>query len=234
MAFVEAASEAEAQAAVWWVSALSPSGSATTATSLGSALRFAELASSMADGPWAPGVTKSLAWTAGAALLRHVEQIDERLGQGKCASPGSPEWFDGLAIKRATARLRVAFASVGDRAREVVYLHLLARTATRILGDYPHLVGAALLDVARFSYEHGTPEKAAAYCSAVIADFTRLFLENEEATEVAREEDCLALEQLVAAIDLQAVVTNEPERNRALRERAVGVLAAVAKPGPMR
>lgn len=163
---------------------------------------------------------------AATAVSVAAEARIDQLGDRPCAPAGSQEWVDGVVLAGAARRITATFAARGDARNEERSLALVGRIVTRMLGQCPAFVGRAMLDSARCIQRNGEPERGARFADAVVADFTRLL--DEFADETPVDEDVLALEHLLTAIDLITEVRGESAELVALRERTRQVLGRAA------
>lgn len=160
---------------------------------------------------------------AATSLSVAAEACIDRLGRWPCAPEGSQEWVDGVALANAARQLTATFAAQPDPALEEAGLGLVGRIVTRLLGQCHAFVGRAMLESARCFQRNGDPQRAAAHVEAVLADFGSLLDEFED--ENPFDEHVIALEYLLAAVELTVEVRGTSAELDALRNRIVRVLA---------
>lgn len=160
---------------------------------------------------------------AATSLSVAAEACIARLGRRPCASEGSPEWVDGVALAGAAREVTAKFAAQPDPRLEERGLALVGRIVTRLLGQCHAFVGRVMIESARCMRRNGDPERAATHVEAVLADFQVLL--DECADEAPFDEHVIALEYLLAAIELIREVRGGSPELDALRDRTRRVLA---------
>jgi hypothetical protein len=160
---------------------------------------------------------------AATSLSVAAEACIDRLGRQPCAPEGSPEWVDSVALAGAPRQVTAAFAAQSDPVLEERGLGLVGRIVTRLLGQSHAFVGRAMLESARCYQRNGDPERAVAHVEAVLADFGLLL--DEFADEDPFDEYVIALEYLLAAVQLTIEVRGTSTELDALRGRIERVLA---------
>jgi hypothetical protein len=171
-----------------------------------------------------PGRTRfHLLIEAATSLSVAAEACIDRLGRMPCAPEGSQEWVDGVALAEAARQVTAKFAAQPDPDLEERGLGLVGRIVTRLLGQCHAFVGRAMLDAARCIQRHGDPERAAVHVDAVLADFRSLLDRFED--EDPFDEHVIALEYLLAAVELIVEVRGTSAELDTLRERTERVLA---------
>jgi hypothetical protein len=171
-----------------------------------------------------PGRTRfHLLIQAATSLSVAAEACIDRLGPRPCAPEGSQEWVDGIALADAARQVTAMFAAQPDPALEERGLGLVGRIVTRLLGQCHAFVGRAMLESARCFRRNGDPERAATHVAAVLADFGSLLDEFED--EDPFDEHVIALEYLLAAVELTVEVRGKSAALDTLRNRTERVLA---------
>jgi hypothetical protein len=159
---------------------------------------------------------------AATSLSVAAEACIARLGQRPCAPEGSQEWVDGVALAAAARQVTAKFAAQPDPHLEERGLALVGRIVTRLLGQCHAFVGRAMVDSARCMQRNGAPDRAATHVEAVLADFEALLDEFEH--DAPFDEHVIALEYLLAAVDLIIEVRGGSAELDALRDRTRRVL----------
>lgn len=145
------------------------------------------------------------------------------MGRLPCAPEGSQEWVDGVALAAAARQVTAKFAAQPDPQLEERGLGLVGRIVTRLLGQCHAFVGRAMIESARCIRRNGDPDRAATHVEAVLADFQTL-LDQFEA-EDPFDEYVIALEYLLAAVELIIEVGGSSTELDALRDQTRQVLA---------
>jgi hypothetical protein len=176
-----------------------------------------------------PARTRSrLLLEAATSLSVAAEACIARLGQQPCAPAGSQEWVDGVTLAAAARAVTAEFAAQPDPELEERGLGLVGRIVTRLLGQCPAFVGRAMLESARCMQRNGDPDRAADHVEAVLADFE--FLLDQFEVDAPFDEHVIALEYLLAAVELILEVRGSSTELEALHNRTKHVLT-VTKPG---
>jgi hypothetical protein len=160
---------------------------------------------------------------AATSLSVAAEAAIGRLGWQPCAPEGSQEWVDGVVLAEAARQVTAKFAAAPDPALEEQGLGLVGRIVTRMLGQCHAFVGRVMLESARCFQRNGDPERAAGHVEAVLADFG--FLLDEFKDENPFDEYVIALEYLLAAVELTIEVRGDSAELDALRNRIEHTLA---------
>lgn len=160
---------------------------------------------------------------AATSLSVAAEACIARLGRLPCAPEGSQEWVDGVALAAAARQVTAKFAAQPDPQLEERGLGLVGRIVTRLLGQCHAFVGRAMIESARCIRRNGDPDRAATHVEAVLADFQTL-LDQFEA-EDPFDEYVIALEYLLAAVELIIEVGGSSTELDALRDQTRQVLA---------
>ncbi|GIE87057.1 hypothetical protein [Actinoplanes regularis] len=160
---------------------------------------------------------------AATSLSVAAEACIARLGEQPCAPEGSQEWVDGVALAAAARQVTAGFADLPDPQLEERGLGLVGRIVTRLLGQCHAFVGRAMIESARCIQRNGDPSQAAGHAEAVLADF-KVLLDQFESEDPA-DEYVIALEYLLAAIELLIEVRGGSAELTALADRTKGVLA---------
>ncbi|GAA4606164.1 hypothetical protein BJY16_005688 [Actinoplanes octamycinicus] len=160
---------------------------------------------------------------AATSISAAAEACVDRLGEQPCAYEGSPEWVDGVALAAAARQVTAKFAAQPDPQLEERGLGLVGRIVTRLLGQSHAFVGRVMLESARCYQRNGDPARAASHVEAVVADFAGL-VDRFEAEDPA-DEDVIALEYLLAAIELIVEVRGGSADLDALAGRTRRILA---------
>ncbi len=142
---------------------------------------------------------------------------------GPCAKEGSPEWVDGVALAEAAREVTARFAAQPDPELEERGLMLVGRIVTCLMGQSAAFVGRVMLDSARCIQRNGDPNRAASHVEPVLTEFAWLLDRFE--VDPPFDEHVLALEHLLAAIDLTIEVRGATAHLDALRRRTARVLA---------
>lgn len=159
---------------------------------------------------------------AATSLSVAAEACIARLGQQPCALEGSQEWVDGVALAAAARQVTATFAAQPDPELEQRGHALVGRIVTRLLGQCHAFVGRAMIDSARCIRRNGDPDRAATRAEAVLADFAALLDRFE--VEAPFDEHIIALEYLLAAVELITEVRGNSTELDALRNRTKHVL----------
>jgi hypothetical protein len=160
---------------------------------------------------------------AATCLSVAAEACIDRLGQQSCASEGSQEWVDAVALAAAARQVTATFAAQPDPALEERGLGLVGRIVTRLLGQCHAFVGRAMIESARCIQRNGDPDRAAFHAEPVLADFEVLL--DWFAVEAPFDEHVIALEYLLAAVELLVEVRGRSTELDTLRTRTQQVLA---------
>jgi hypothetical protein len=155
-----------------------------------------------------------------------AERRIDQLGQMGCAPEGSQEWVDGVVLAGAARQVTAQFAAQPDPQLEERSLALVGRIVTRLLGQCQAFVGRAMIESATCLRRNGDAARAAEQAEAVLTDFESL-LDSFETT-VPFDEDVIALEHLLAAIELLATTRGTSAELLTLRARAQQTLARAA------
>lgn len=183
------------------------------------ALEFARLAVASQES----GRTRfHLLLEAATSLSVAAEACIARSGQRPCALEGSQEWVDGVALAAAARQVTAKFAAQPDPDLEERGLGLVGRIVTRLLGQCHAFVGQAMIESARCIQRNGDPDRAATHVEAVLADFE--FLLDEFETDTPFDEHVIALECLLAAVELIIEVRGSSTGLDALHNRTKQVL----------
>jgi hypothetical protein len=170
-----------------------------------------------------PGRTRfNLLLEAATSLSVATEACIVRLGQRPCAPAGSQEWVDGVALAAAARQVTAKFAAQPDPELEERGLGLVGRIVTRLLGQCHAFVGRAMIESARCIQRNGDPDRAATHVEAVLADF-KVLLDRFE-VDAPFDEHVIALEHLLAAVELIIEVRGSSTELDALRNRTKQVL----------
>jgi hypothetical protein len=159
---------------------------------------------------------------AATSLSVATEACIVRLGQRPCAPEGSQEWVEGVALAAAARQVTAKFAAQPDPELEERGLGLVGRIVTRLLGQCHALVGRAMIESARCIQRNGDPDRAATHAEAVLSDF-KVLLDRFE-VDPPFDEHTIALEYLLAAIELIIEVRGSSSELDALRNRTQQVL----------
>jgi hypothetical protein len=159
---------------------------------------------------------------AATSISVAAEACITRLGEQPCAPEGSQEWVDGVALAAAARHVTAKFAAQPDPELEERGLALVGRIVTRLLGQCHAFVGRAMIDSARCVQRNGDPERAASRAEAVLADFEVLLDWFE--VDAPFDEHVIALEYLLAAVELIIQVRGSSTELDAFRERTRRVL----------
>jgi len=160
---------------------------------------------------------------AATSISVAAEACVVRVGQRPCAPEGSQEWVDGVALAAAARQITAAFAAQADPQLEERGLALVGRIVTRLLGQCHAFVGRAMIESARCIQRNGDPDRAARHVEAVVSDFEVLLDEFE--VEEPFDEYVIALEYLLAAVELIVEVRGGSTELDALGNRTSNVLA---------
>lgn len=170
-----------------------------------------------------PGRTRfHLLLEAATSLSVAAEACIVRLGQRPCAPAGSQEWVDSVALAAAARQVTAKFAAQPDPELEERGLGLVGRIVTRLLGQCHAFVGRAMIESARCIQRNGDPDRAATHVEAVVADF-KVLLDRFE-VDAPFDEHVIALEYLLAAVELIIEVRGSSTELDALRNRTKQVL----------
>jgi hypothetical protein len=115
-------------------------------------------------------------------------------------------WADGVRLAECSREVAAFFAALGFSKYERRALDLRARIVTRMLGSCHAHVGRAMLDSARCALRAGDTDRATSLCNSVVADFAHLVDDGERAEDRCFDEHRLALEHLLAALDLLTLI----------------------------
>ena len=159
---------------------------------------------------------------AATSLSVAAEACISRLGRQPCAPKGSQEWVDGVALAAAARQVTAKFAAQRDPQLEERGLGLVGRIVTRLLGQCHAFVGRAVIESARCNQRNGDPDRAAARCEALLADF-EVLLDRFEVDDPF-DEYVIALEHLLAAVELIIEARGSSAERDALRQRTTRVL----------
>jgi hypothetical protein len=160
---------------------------------------------------------------AATSLSVAAEACIDRLGEKPCAPAGSQEWVDGVALAAAARRVTAQFAAQPDPGLEERGLALVGRIVTRLLGQCHAFVGRAMIESARCIRRNGDPDRAARHVEAVVDDFDVLLDWFE--VDAPFDEHVIALEYLLAAIELIIEVRGSSSALDGLRSRTEDALA---------
>ncbi|MFD8494930.1 hypothetical protein [Amycolatopsis sp. NPDC059657] len=160
---------------------------------------------------------------AATSLSVAAEACIDRLGPQPCAPEGSQEWVDGVALAAAARQVTAKFAAQPDPELEEQGLGLVGRIVTRLLGQCHAFVGRVMIESARCIQRNGDPGRAARHVEAVLADFEVLLDRFED--DAPFDEDVIALEYLLAAVELSIEVRGSSTELEALRSRTKQVLS---------
>jgi hypothetical protein len=170
-----------------------------------------------------PGRTRfHLLLEAATSLSVAAEACILRLGQRPCAPAGSQEWVDGVALAAAARQVTARFAAQPDPQLEERGLGLVGRIVTRLLGQCHAFVGRAMIESARCIQRNGDPDRAVTHVEAVLADFEVLL--DRFGVDAPFDEHVIALEYLLAAVELIIEVRGTSTELDALRNRTKQVL----------
>lgn len=196
-------------------------GEPTTGTKdVGVALEVARLAVESQE----PDATRyHLLLEAATSLSVAAESCIARLGNRPCAPEGSQEWVDGAALAGAARQVTDKFAAQPDPQLEEHGLGLVGRITTMLLGQCHAFVGRAMLDSIRCIHRNGDANRAVSDAEAVLADFQVLL--DQFASDAPFDEHVIALEYLLAAIELIISVRGSSFELSALQSRTKQVLA---------
>jgi hypothetical protein len=198
--------EEEREATALWRHACEGAGAARATTSVAVALRLHELTAAMMAEAGDAAREERVLLQAATALSTAAEACIDTLGDWPCAPEGTHAWADGVRLAECSRRLAGFFAALGSPAMERRALDLRGRIVTRMLGQSHARVGRAMLDSARCALGMDDRAHAASLCEAVVTDFARLVDEWEPAPEAPFDEHRMALEHLLAALDLLASI----------------------------
>lgn len=160
---------------------------------------------------------------AATSLSVAAEACIDRLGRRPCAPEGSQEWVDGVALAAAARQVTAKFAAQPDPELEERGLGLVGRIVTRLLGQCHAFVGRAMIESARCIQRNGDPDRAATHVEAVVADFEVLLDQFEG--DAPFDEHVIALEHLLAAVELIIEVRGSSTELDALRHQTKQVLS---------
>jgi hypothetical protein len=160
---------------------------------------------------------------AATSLSAAAEACIARLGQRPCAPEGSQEWVDGVALAAAARQVTAKFAAQPDPQLEERGLGLVGRIVTRLLGQCHAFVGRAMIESALCIRRNGDPDGAATDAEAVLEDF-EVLLDRFE-VDPPFDEHVIALEYLLAAVELIIEVRGSSTELNALRNRTKQVLS---------
>ncbi|GIH04059.1 hypothetical protein Rhe02_21260 [Rhizocola hellebori] len=164
---------------------------------------------------------------AATSLSVAAEACIVQLGQQPCAPEGSQEWADGVALAAAARQVTAKFAAQPDPKLEERGFGLVGRIVTRILGQCHAFVGRAMMESARCIQRNGDPHRAATHLEALLADFEVLvdrFEADDPLDDDPFDEDVIALEHLLAAVELIIEVRGSSAELDSLRHRTKQVL----------
>jgi hypothetical protein len=159
---------------------------------------------------------------AATSLSVAAEACIARLGQQPCAPAGSQEWVDGVTFAAAAREVTAKFAAQPDPELEERGLGQVGRIVTRLLGQCPAFVGRAMIESAHCIRRNGDPDRAASHVEAVLADFE--FLLDQFEVDAPFDEHVIALEYLLAAVELIIEVRGRSTELEALHSRTRHVL----------
>ncbi len=218
----------ENQAAESWREAFDGAARSRAPGQVTTALRLFELgAATMASSCDATIKTRILLKVATALSVSAEARIAE-LADEPCALEGSQAWVDAVGLAEASRRVAVHLGAIGALELERRAFDLRGRIVTRMMGQCPARVGLAMLDSARCALRQGDRAAATGFCTPVIADFERIVEEWEGESSPPFDEHRIAIEHLVAAIDVLVAVDarHGAEATHAiLRHRCVSLLA---------
>jgi hypothetical protein len=163
---------------------------------------------------------------AATSLSEAAEACIARLGQRPCAPEGSQEWVDGVALAAAAREVTAKFAAQPDPQLEEHGLALVGRIVTRLLGQCHAFVGRVMIESAQCIQRNGDPDRAATHVEAVLADF-QVLLDDFE-VDAPFDEHVIALEYLLAAVELIIEVRGSSTALDALRNRTQQVLGRLS------
>jgi hypothetical protein len=211
-----------------WRDAYGGRGRTRGITSVGVAIKLAELATATAEAAGEDGSRKrNVLLQAATALSTAAEACIEGLGEERYARERSQAWIDGIALEAASRRIAMLFGMLGSHDLEARGFDLRGRIVTGLFGHCHARVGRAMLDSVRCAERAGDLERAADLCKAVVGDFAVLLPEWEDTGEAPFDEHRIALEHLIAALDTLASIGGsaaDPEVSR-MRARCSMVLA---------
>lgn len=159
---------------------------------------------------------------AATSLSVAAEACIGRLGRLPCAPEGSQEWVDGVALAGAARQVTGKFAAQPDPELEERGLGLVGRIVTRLLGQCHAFVGRAMMESASCIRRNGDPDRAAAHAESVVADFAVLLDRFDD--DPPFDEDVIAVEYLLAAVELIVEVRGGSAELDGLRDRTRQVL----------
>lgn len=157
-----------------------------------------------------------------------AEATIDRLDGQRCAPAGSQEWVDGIALASAARQLTATFAAQPDPQLEEQGLGLVGRIVTRLLGQCHAFVGQAMVESARCIERNSNPELAASHVEPVLSDFEVVL--DWFSDDAPFDEHVIALEYLLAAIDLIVKVRGNSAELDAIRTRTVETLGRAIQP----
>ncbi len=195
-------------------------GHSTTLGSVAAIVRLEQLlkALSVTTAGFGPALT-----TLGMSISEIGERHIDELPRGTGASPGSEAWFAGVLLGNAALTLYDLLVKVGDeRAGAAVGLH--GRVVTSLLGHCMERVGMAMLRSARHSLAEGDGERAADFCDAIVADFGCALADVEDDPTDPLEEDVIAVECLLEALEIIREVRGASAIDEALLRRCESAL----------
>jgi hypothetical protein len=171
-----------------------------------------------------PGRTRvRLLLEAATSLSMAAEACIDRLGRQPCAQEGSQEWVDGVALAAAARQVTAEFAAQPHPELEKSGLLLVGRIVTRLLGQCHAFVGRVMIELARSVQRNGDPEEAAGHAEAILVDFEILL--DRFTVAAPFDEDVIALEYLLEAVELIIEVRGSSTELDALGNRTRQVLA---------
>ncbi len=223
--FQAAAGAEEQRAANLWRDAYDQVGPSQEPAGVGTALRGLDLGAATMASSCSVAVKTRVVRSLATALSSAAGARIAELGDEPCADEGSQAWVDAVGLADASRRVAGFFAELGEIDLERRAYDLRGRIVTRMMGQCPARVGSAMLDSARCTLRAGNRLGAAGFCESVIADFERLVDEWERADTAPFDEHRLAIQHLVAAIDLLASVEVVDATVTRLRDRCEAVLA---------
>jgi hypothetical protein len=126
-------------------------------------------------------------------------------------------------LAAAARQVTAKFAAQPDPQLEERGLGLVGRIVTRLLGQCHAFVGRVMIESARCIQRNGDPDRAATHVEAVLTDF-EVLLDRFE-VDAPYDEDVIALEYLLAAVELIIEIRGGSTELDALRNRTQQVLA---------
>ncbi|HEY5617908.1 MAG TPA: hypothetical protein VIK60_08175, partial [Vicinamibacterales bacterium] len=230
-AFQREATSNEREAAALWRQAIEAAGSTSPGssrqtTTVAVAVRLGALATHTVESRATAAMRSNVLLQLGVSLQGAINAAVDRRPESRYVEAGTDAWFGAIALEETSLELRRLFACIGDETGELKALGLRGRVVTSLLGHCYERVAKAMLDSAECALRLGDREQALGICESLTGDLAGLVVEWwERRKDGPFDEHCLALQRLIAAIDLRASIEGQLDSElQSLRTRCTALL----------